>query len=168
MSDADSVTYGWEHQADERCLGKPVNSRKLGKQFCCRRVYVREHGRVGQRASARASRWSKANPGRRRAIEQRHYKKTERQKKDYYLRYTYGLSLAEYEAMAMAQCGLCAICGELETKVQHNRECRLSVHHDHATGRVIALLCAKCNRGMGLLCDDPDLLLRAATLQKGR
>jgi Recombination endonuclease VII len=112
--------------------------------------------------------WNKRNPDRRRTIEASHRRRTVDGRRDYYFQYAYGISLAEYDAMVAAQCGLCAVCGEPETKVQANREMRLSVHHDHLTGQVLALLCAKCNRGMGLLRDDPDLLQRAAALQEGR
>jgi Autographiviridae endonuclease VII len=163
-------TSEWNHAPGEACRNKPVFSAMLGGQtFCCRRTYQRAHSasKPGE-ASARATAWNKANPERRRLIAQRHYRNTEDGKKDYYLQYTYGISLADYERLVMAQCGLCAVCGQPETKVQRNREFRLSVHHDHDSGRVVALLCAKCNRGMGLLGDDPELMRRAAAVQEGR
>lgn len=69
------------------------------------------------------------------------------------LRRDYGISLADYEAMLVAQDDRCAICGDSGR--------RLSVDHDHETGVVRGLLCPNCNLGLGHFQDRPDLL-RAA------
>ena len=64
---------------------------------------------------------------------------------------------AQYDAVAAAIGGACAICG---------RKCptgkRLAVDHDHATGLYRGLLCSNCNTALGLFQDRPDLLRRAA------
>lgn len=72
-----------------------------------------------------------------------------------YLR-KWGLTPETYEVMAEAAGGLCAICRQPCPTGQ-----RLSVDHDHATGRVRGLLCRTCNVGIGNLKDDPALLARA-------
>lgn len=87
-----------------------------------------------------------------------------RSKKCWDLRAKYGISLAEYEAILAAQGGVCAICRQPETKPNATH---LAVDHDHGTGRVRGLLCNNCNRGVGLLADDPDRLSAAADYLRG-
>lgn len=77
--------------------------------------------------------------------------------KGYYLKRSYGISVADYDAMLEAQEGKCAIC-----KQECNVYGRLSVDHCHATKKVRALLCTHCNRGIGMFHDNPDLLMSAA------
>lgn len=60
--------------------------------------------------------------------------------------------------MLAEQSGLCAVCyGPAVGKSD-----KLSVDHDHATGRVRGLLCHHCNAALGHLMDDPNLLRKAA------
>lgn len=55
----------------------------------------------------------------------------------------YGITQAEYEAMAARQKGKCAIC---------SCECsNLHIDHSHVTGKVRALLCGSCNRALGVV-----------------
>jgi hypothetical protein len=65
----------------------------------------------------------------------------------------YGLDAEGYERMLDEQGGLCAYC--------HKPARRLVVDHCHATGVVRALLCDRCNMGVGHLEDDPDRMRRA-------
>lgn len=72
------------------------------------------------------------------------------------LRTTFGISLTEYQQMLARQNGVCAICaGGPKGKK------RLSVDHNHETGKVRGLLCGNCNSVLGFVNDDPDLLLKA-------
>jgi hypothetical protein len=70
----------------------------------------------------------------------------------------YGISLDDYEEMLAAQGNACAICREVCVTGR-----ALAVDHDHETGQVRGLLCANCNRAIGMFQDDPDRLLDAAT-----
>lgn len=75
----------------------------------------------------------------------------------------YGITPEQYLAMLDEQGGVCAICGHDEPN-EHGRtgtKFRLSVDHCHETGRVRGLLCQKCNRAIGLLNDNTDLLRKA-------
>jgi hypothetical protein len=56
--------------------------------------------------------------------------------------------------MLAEQNGVCAICGKATEK-------SLAVDHDHATGKVRALLCARCNTGLGCFEENELLFLRA-------
>lgn len=75
------------------------------------------------------------------------------------LRYNFGISLADYDAMHAVQEGRCAICGRSK---DNTRWGRLGVDHDHTSGVIRGLLCDPCNRGIGFFQDNPDVLERAA------
>jgi len=68
-----------------------------------------------------------------------------------------GATQQMYDALYEAQKGCCALCEEPEEKFAW-----LCIDHDHVTGRIRGLLCPNCNRGLGLLQDNPDLLRKAA------
>jgi len=99
---------------------------------------------------ARRLQW-RENPAR--GLQQRTYRRRS-QRKDQ-LKYYYGMSLADYDALLLRQNGACAICKQ--TFAQN-----LCVDHSHVTGKVRGLLCHSCNLGLGLFKDDPRLT-RAAT-----
>lgn len=74
----------------------------------------------------------------------------------------FGLSVSEYKALLAAQSGRCLVCRRTEkTERSTGRKQALAIDHDHVTGQVRGLLCCKCNRAIGLLCDDPQII-RAA------
>jgi len=75
---------------------------------------------------------------------------------------THGLDPIEYERIYAAQGGVCLIC----SKACVSRR-RLSVDHCHDTGKIRGLLCAKCNRAIGLLGDDALLVFKAYSYLAG-
>ena len=72
----------------------------------------------------------------------------------------YKITPTQYHAMLANQGGVCAICGT-------NGKRRLAVDHDHATGKIRALLCSNCNVGIGQFKEDPARLLRAIDYLRG-
>lgn len=68
------------------------------------------------------------------------------------LRFRYGITYEQYEALFKAQRGLCALCGKRPAA---------DVDHDHKTHIVRGLLCRACNVGLGLFREDAQLLLKA-------
>lgn len=81
------------------------------------------------------------------------------------LKKKYGLTIEQYSAMFIAQGGVCALCLQPETSVDHRTKVlrRLAVDHHHETKKVRQLLCSRCNRAIGLLRDNADLVFRIAT-----
>ncbi|WNI19174.1 endonuclease VII domain-containing protein [Actinacidiphila sp. ITFR-21] len=100
-------------------------------------------------ASAAARRWFADNPER-----------TAANKRRYNLE-QYGITVEDYERLLQEQGGVCAICKKPETSARQGKVIQLPVDHCHATGRVRGLLCHRCNRAIGLLGDDIDLLKAA-------
>jgi len=109
------------------------------------------------RACAREQqrRWREAHPEEARAASRRQYDpaKAAVWNRAALLR-RYGLTEADVERMKAEQGGRCAICREVPR--------RWVIDHDHATGEVRALLCDPCNRGLGMLGEDPERLRAAA------
>lgn len=66
--------------------------------------------------------------------------------------------LDTYQHLFELQGGVCAICQSPE----NGRYAHLSVDHNHDTGKIRGLLCNNCNRGIGLLRDNPELIRKAA------
>ena len=104
-----------------------------------------------QCACAKHRVWARTAEGRAKARQQR--------KRD-----NYGVTEREFQKMTALQNGLCAICNQPEKRKPTRLDggaAPLHVDHDHATGKVRALLCGQCNLGLGHFRDDLKLL-RAA------
>jgi predicted nucleic acid-binding Zn ribbon protein len=72
---------------------------------------------------------------------------------------SYGLTIGRYREIYEAQGGKCAIC--------RKRAARLRIDHHHGDGIVRGLLCNECNLGLGLFCDNPLMLAKAARYIEG-
>lgn len=70
------------------------------------------------------------------------------------LKAKYGITVEDYEQMLEEQQGVCAIC----RCAPSGRFRRLSVDHDHKTGKVRGLLCDPCNRILGMVQDRVEHL----------
>lgn len=73
----------------------------------------------------------------------------------------YGITPACFNKLWVAQGGKCAIC-EVNLKPRGRMADAVAVDHNHQTGEVRALLCRKCNHGLGHFLDSPELLQMAA------
>lgn len=66
----------------------------------------------------------------------------------------YGLTPKDYANMLESQKGKCACCGADSSEFKRG----LHVDHDHVTGQVRALLCTRCNPGIGYFNDSIEKL----------
>lgn len=110
------------------------------------------------RAANRRAYWK--NPEKHIARRREHYlanRSDALQKRRAYGLSRYGITVEQYDAMLAAQNGVCAICFNATGEKKY----RLSVDHDHTTGRVRGLLCGGCNVTLGHMKDDPQLLYQA-------
>ena len=84
------------------------------------------------------------------------------------LKYTFGITLEEYNKILSEQNYVCAVCKNPEKEIhpQSKKTRKLNVDHCHITGKIRGLLCNSCNRGIGLLKDDPELLLAGVAYLK--
>ena len=61
----------------------------------------------------------------------------------------------------------CGICQKFGFKMRDDHISGLNLDHCHKTGAVRGLLCHNCNRGIGLLQDDPSIMRMAALYVEG-
>jgi hypothetical protein len=91
---------------------------------------------------------------------------TPEKKRAAHLKRLYGITVADYDALVVAQNGVCAICRQQPNTVRRPKGygrgggdmVGLVVDHDHTTGKVRGLLCINCNRALGYVHDDVALL----------
>ncbi len=80
--------------------------------------------------------------------------------KGFELKKNFNITLEQYNEILAKQNFVCAICEEKEKTVHHvtGRLKSLAVDHDHVTGKIRGLLCQRCNRVLGKVRDNTDLL----------
>lgn len=69
----------------------------------------------------------------------------------------YGLTIEQFDSLKAKQKGKCSICNKVFKT--DKRDCHID--HNHFTGEVRGLLCAKCNRGLGMFRDDKEIIKAA-------
>ena len=77
----------------------------------------------------------------------------------YCLKQNYNITEEDYNNLFNLQNGCCAICGTDKPTGKGNF---LAVDHDHKTRKIRGLLCNECNRGIGYLKDNYELVQKAA------
>lgn len=78
-----------------------------------------------------------------------------------HLKKSYGITIEDYDKILEAQGGTCAICDGGTTK-RH-----FAVDHNHKTGQIRGLLCARCNMGLAKFMDKIINVQRALAHLRG-
>lgn len=109
-----------------------------------------------------SSAWTSANPERHAAnVARTRRKDPERAarwfRESHWRRQGIAIDMDAYNLLLAQQQGVCAVCA----RKPHGKY-TLVVDHCHKTGRVRGLLHNNCNRALGYLQDDPDVVARAA------
>lgn len=111
------------------------------------RSYQREwYKKNRERVCAQSKAWHQNNKAR-----------SDFKSRDRHMRRRYGIGVAEFDAMKLAQNYTCAICPTQDWEIPQG----LCVDHNHNTGQVRGLLCPPCNMALGLLRDDASLVSAA-------
>ena len=140
-----SKQYYWDHRDEKLAKAKAyriANAEKLKGYFS--RPDILERKRLRRRGEVAA------DP-----------EKYRQRNESHHLKRYHSITLEQYREMVAAQDGKCAICRREPRGKGHCT--KLHVDHDHVTGSRRKLLCAHCNRGIGLFLESP-VLLRAAAM----
>jgi hypothetical protein len=140
--------------------GKHRNGRKSTCKACQKEYMKSYYAKHGDAIRKQANEHYKNNREQHLATTKEWVKKNPRRVKHNLLNWSFGISLEHYEQLLESQNGVCAICKKGE---QSNRNKTLCVDHCHDTGEIRGLLCSHCNRGIGLLGDNPETLESAIT-----
>jgi hypothetical protein len=124
------------------------------------KAMVQEYGKLWNEANKEwrkelKKNWDAANVEHRKEYQKEFRTRRPDYHKEKHLAYAYGMPIADYEKMRMAQDSRCAVCGKHESDTHRKR---LFVDHDHVTGKIRALLCQQCNTALGMVNDDADIL----------
>lgn len=146
---------GW---TEKECPGchKVCPRAMFGTQSRCKPCVAAYYQDNKERIRARRQQWYRRNKEEQIKYASEWKKRNPDKLRDYQLKAKYGIPYGTYGQLLKKQRGRCAIC-----KVPHPKT--LHVDHDHKTGKVRALLCDPCNRGVGYFAEDPRRLRAAAT-----
>lgn len=90
---------------------------------------------------------------------QKYRKENPEKIRDTKLKQAYGVGVDYYEAKLKEQGGACGSCKKDVKTIWRGKEVRMALDHDHTTNSPRGILCIKCNRALGLLEENIDIIL---------
>ena len=91
------------------------------------------------------------------------YYENKDRKRAYDLKRNYNITIEEYNEMLNKYDGKCWICGTHQAKLKR----KLSIDHNHKTGKIRGLLCDSCNGGIGHMKENYFILIKSIKYLKG-
>lgn len=126
----------------------------------CRNIYEKAlrngNTEYKKQQTENTKQWKKNNPDKAKILRDRYNKKNPTKMREAHLKFTFNVTLEQYEVMMVEQNRVCKICA-LPAESGKN----LHIDHDHKTGEIRGLLCGKCNMGLGLFNDNYELINKA-------
>lgn len=95
----------------------------------------------------------------------------EEYRREHHLKKKYGMTAVDFQNEWDACNGLCSICETQMIMPEYSRGQKLHaacVDHDHDSGKFRGLLCNACNKAIGLLQDNPDVISKAWRYLSGK
>lgn len=133
--------------------------------------FYAKHYRCKPCFNARQKAWRAANPEKSRSYIKKWDTSNREARRWARLRRMYGLTPEAFAELLESQGGCCAICRTPEPSgrgywhVDHDHSC---CSGEESCGECVrGLLCSRCNQAIGLLGDDPDVIIRAADYVRG-
>ncbi len=139
-----------------------ANNTKSGKQSQCKSCAVlsaRKWKIKNPEKSLEVNRnWVKRNP----EASKNYHRKNRTKRLEHTAKKLYNLDSLEYRSLFLKYQNKCAVCLNEETKIDHRTGNikRLSIDHDHKTGKVRGLLCSNCNLLLGHSKENKNTLLK--------
>lgn len=134
-----------------------VRQWRLNNLERARAIAKKSRDKHAERCRARAREWHAKNRDRHNAYCADRRKNNPRAVVSAKLKSAFGITLEQYEELSLSQNESCAICGTPQIEQRK----KMAVDHDHATGKVRALLCHNYNVGIGNFKDNPQILTKA-------
>ncbi len=128
------------------------------------RIGRRSHCKKCCNKTARKRYWKnpkKARTDAKNRYKNRNLQKTKKRYRKKDLKKKFGITIGKYDEMFENQNGVCAICNKPETAIRQGLPANLAIDHDHQTGQIRGLLCARCNTMIGLAKENITTLTHA-------
>jgi len=143
--------------------------RKCKRKFPATIEFFYRNGKHGLRAQCKKCQskaiWAyrkKLGPTKRREYLRKRRAENPDKRRNSDLKNEYGITLKQYNKMAISQNGVCAICGNENISGR-----TLAVDHCHKTNKIRGLLCHNCNTVIGLLKENKKTITKILKYLKG-